>query len=36
VDKFLLGKKDVTTAIAKCSYTTDMAKWITWDTPALK
>jgi hypothetical protein len=35
VDKFLLGKT-ANTAIAKCSYTTDMTKWITWTTPELK
>ena len=36
VDKFLLGKTSANTAIAKCSYNTDMTKWITWETPTLK
>lgn len=36
VDKFLLGKTSVSTAIAKSPYMTDLAKWITWSTPTLK
>jgi hypothetical protein len=36
VDKFLLGKPDTDTAIAKSPYKTDMTKWITWTTPNLK
>lgn len=36
VDKFLLGKTGVNTTIAKSSYNTDLAKWVTWTTPALK
>ncbi len=34
VDKFMLGK--TSTPVAKTPYTTDMTKWITWTTPALK
>lgn len=36
VDKFLLGKTGVNTAIAKSSYNTDLTKWVTWATPTLK
>jgi hypothetical protein len=35
VDKFLLGKTDANTNIAKTPYNTDLTKWITWQTPAL-
>jgi hypothetical protein len=36
VDKFLLGKTSANTAIAKSPYNTDLSKWVTWATPALK
>jgi hypothetical protein len=36
VDKFLVGKAATDTAIAKSPYKTDLTKWITWMTPALK
>jgi hypothetical protein len=35
VDKFLRGKTEADTAIAKSPYKTDMTKWITWTTPTL-
>jgi hypothetical protein len=35
VDKFLVGKADANTSIAKSPYNTDLTKWITWMTPAL-
>ncbi|HSY24004.1 MAG TPA: hypothetical protein VK841_17870, partial [Polyangiaceae bacterium] len=34
VDKFLLGKT-ANTSIAKTSYTTNLATWVTWSTPTL-
>jgi hypothetical protein len=37
VQRFLLGDESANTTIRKDSYAnTDMAKWITWDTPALQ
>lgn len=36
VDKFLRGKTDANTSVAKSPYSTDMSKWITWATPALQ
>jgi hypothetical protein len=36
VDKFLLGKTSANTSIAKSPYNTDLSRWVTWTTPALK
>jgi hypothetical protein len=35
VDKFLLGKTNTNTAVARDAYRTDLARWVTWSTPAL-
>lgn len=35
VDKFLLGKDSVNTNISTSPYNSDLAPWITWDTPHL-
>jgi hypothetical protein len=36
VDKFLLGKTSTNTNIAKSPYSTDLTKWVTWNTPQLQ
>ncbi len=36
VEKFLLGKTDVNTAIETTPYQTDLKKWMPWKTPELK
>jgi hypothetical protein len=35
VDKFLLGKTNANTAVARDAYRTDLARWVTWSTPTL-
>jgi len=35
VEKFLLGNENVDTNVETTPYTTDLSKWITWDTPIL-
>lgn len=36
VDKFLVGKTNTDTAVAKTPYKADLSKWYTWTTPTLK
>lgn len=36
VEKFLLGKESVQTAVARTPFNTDLTPWITWSTPTLK
>jgi hypothetical protein len=36
VDKFLLGKQNANTTVARDSYRTDLTKWVTWSTPQLQ
>ncbi len=36
IDKFLLGKTGTNTNVAKTPYSTNLSKWVTWDTPTLK
>jgi hypothetical protein len=36
VEKFLLGETDADTNIEKSPYSTNLATWVTWETPTLR